>query len=404
MNTRNPNHAAWRRWLWVAAAALVLIAVLAWVLRPAALPVQTAAVARGAFEQVIEEDGVLRLLQRYTVASPTAGELQRPGLRVGDAVAAGEAVLVLRPAAPGLIDARTRAVLQQRLGSAQAARAAAEAQVARLQAALAQAQLDVRRQEALAQAQFVSPAAREQAELAQRQAQQAVAAAQAERRVADFALSEARAALSLADGGRSDNGLWALRSPVAGRVIAVHHESEGPVAAGQPLLDIGDTERMEAVVDLLSGDAARVPDGAPVTLQAGVGLPALRAHVARVEPVAFTKVSALGIEEQRVNLHIALEEPWPARRTLGDGYRVDARIVTLALPDALLVPTAALLRANGQWQVYVVATDGRARARSVTPGPRGNEFAVVEAGLQAGDRVVLYPGNGVRDGQRVVER
>ena len=395
---------SWRRWLLVGAAALLVAGVLAWALRPAPLAVQTAVVARGAFEQVIEEDGVLRLLQRYTVASPTTGELQRPGLRVGDAVAAGEAVLVLRPTAPALIDARTRAVLQQRLGSAQAARAAADAQLGRLQAALAQAQLDVRRQDALAKAQFVSPAAREQAELAQRQAQQAVAAAQAERRVADFALNEARAALSLADGGRTDGGVWTLRSPVAGRVIAVHHESEGPVAAGQPLLDIGDTERLEAVVDLLSGDAARVPEGAPVTLQVGAGLPTLRAHVARVDPVAFTKVSALGIEEQRVNLHIAFDEPWPARSTLGDGYRVDARIVTLALADALLVPTAALLRANGQWQVYVVDADDHARARSVTPGPRGSEFAVVEAGLQAGERVVLYPGNGVRDGQRVVER
>jgi HlyD family secretion protein len=400
----NNKPLALRRWLLAGAAVLAVVALLAWALRPAPLPVQTAVVVRGAFEQVIEEDGVLRLLQRYTVASPTAGELQRPGLRVGDAVAAGEAVLVLWPAAPGLIDARTRAVLLQRLGSAQAARAAADAQVARQQAALAQAQLDVRRQDELARAKFVSPAAREQAELAQRQARQAVAAAQAERRVAEFALSEARAALSLADGARSDNALWALRSPVAGRVIAVHRESEGPVAAGQPLLDIGDTERLEAVVDLLSGDAARVPEGAPVTLQIATGLPALRAHVARVEPVAFTKVSALGIEEQRVNLRIALDEPWPERRALGEGYRVDARIVTLALPDALLVPTAALLRNNGQWQVFVVDAGNRARALSVTPGPRGNEFTVVEAGLQAGVRVVLYPGNGVREGQRVVER
>lgn len=400
----NPAAPSWRRRLPIALALLATAGLLAWALRPAPLPVQTAAVVRGDFEQVIEEDGVLRLLQRYTLASPTAGELQRPGLRVGDSVAANEAVLVLRPAAPGLIDARTRAVLQQRLGSAQAALAAAEAQRARQQAALAQAELDVRRQEALARAQFVAPAAREQAELVQRQARQAVAAAEAERRVAGFGLSEARAALTLADGGRAEGGLWTLRSPVAGRVIALHRESEGPVAAGQPLLDIGDTDRMEAVVDLLSGDAARVPEGAPVTLQIGPGWPGLRAHVARVEPVAFTKVSALGIEEQRVNLRIALDEPWPERHTLGDGYRVEARIVTLSQRDALLVPTAALVRADGQWLVYGVDDRGRARARQVTPGARGSEFTRVESGLAVGDRVVLYPGNGVREGQRVVER
>ncbi|MBX3610551.1 MAG: HlyD family efflux transporter periplasmic adaptor subunit [Hydrogenophaga sp.] len=393
-----------RRWIYGGIAALAVVAALAWALRPAPLPVQTALATRGPFEQAIEEDGVLRLVQRYTVASPTAGELQRPGLRVGDTVSAGEAVVVLRPAAPGLIDARTRAVLQQRLGSAQAALAAADAQVARQQAALAQAQLDVKRQEELARAQFVSAAAREQAELNRRQAQQAVAAAQAERRVADFALHEAQAALSLADGNRSDNSLWTLRSPVAGRVIALHKESEGTVAAGQPLLDIGDTERMEAVVDLLSGDAARVPEGAAVTLQIGTGLPSLRAHVARVEPVAFTKVSALGIEEQRVNLRIALDEPWPQRRAPGDGYRVDARIVTLALPDVLRVPTAALVRAGEQWQVYLVNADERVQVQAVTPGSRGDEFTVIEQGLQAGARVVLYPGNGVRAGQRVVER
>lgn len=394
----------WRRWLPIGAAALALAALLAWALRPAPLPVQSATVQRGPFEQTIEEDGVLRLQQRYTLASPTAGELQRPGLRVGDNVAAGEAVLVLRPVAPGLIDARTRAVLQQRLGSAQAALAAADAQVARQQVTLTQARLDLQRQQALADAHFVSPAAREQAELAQRQAQQAVAAAQAERRVAAFARSEAQAALSLADGGRADSGLWTLRSPVAGRVITLHRDSEGPVSAGQALLDIGDTERLEAVVDLLSGDAARVPEGAPVTLQIGAGLPTLRAHVARVEPVAFTKVSALGIEEQRVNLRIALDEPWPERRALGDGYRVDARIVTLALREALLVPTAALLRENGRWRVFVVDGASRARLRPVTPGARGPEHTVVESGLQPGERVVLYPGNGVVEGQRVVER
>ena len=390
-----------RRWLIAAAVALPVIGLIAWALRPAALPVDTHTVAQGRFELAIEEDGVLRLVQRYTVASPTAGDLQRPGLRVGDTVAEGEALAVLRPAAPGMIDARTRAVLQERLGSARAGVSAADAQVARQQAALAQADLDVRRQEELARARFVSPAALEQAQLSRRVAQQALAAAQAERRVAAYSLSEAGAALSRAESGNPGESLWTLRSPVAGRVVALHRESAGPIAAGQPIMDLGDTSRLEAVVDLLSGDAAKVSPGAPATLQAGAGLPALPGQVTRVEPVAFTKVSALGIEEQRVNVHIALQGDLPAGTTLGEGYRVEARLVTRAVPDALQVPVAALVRSGEGWQVFVVDADQRARARPVALGDRSSDMAVVTSGLAVGDTVVRYPGNGVSEGQRV---
>lgn len=388
-----------------AAVALAIAGLLAWALRPAALPVEIATVQRGDFEQSIEEDGVLRLLQRYTVAAPTAGELLRPGLKVGDTVAEGEPLAVLRPAAPSMIDSRTREVLRQRVGSAEAALAATQAQAARSQAALAQAELDARRSEELARAQFVAPSAREQAQLNLTAARQALAGAQAEQRVAAHGLSEARAALARADsGGDASEGLWTLRSPIAGRVIAVHRDSAGPVGAGQSLMELGDTTRLEAIVDLLSGDAARVPPGAAVTLQAGSGLPALPGRVTRVEPVAFTKVSALGIEEQRVNVHVEPTAPWPGQLPLGEGYRVEARIVTLAQADALLVPNAALVRTPTGWQVFVVDEDGRARARALTLGPRGTEQAVATDGLRAGERVVLYPGNGVREGQRVRER
>lgn len=393
-----------RRWLLAAAVALPVIGLIAWALRPAALPVDTDTVAQGRFELAIEEDGVLRLVQRYTVTAPTAGDLQRPGLRVGDTVAEGEALAVLRPAAPAMIDTRTRSVLQERLGSARAGVSAADAQVARQQAALAQADLDVRRQEELARARFVSPAALEQAQLARRVAQQALAAAQAERRVAAYSLSEAGAALSRAESGNPGEGLWTLRSPVAGRVVVMHRESAGPIAAGQPIMDLGDTSRLEAVVDLLSGDAARVSPGAPATLRAGAGVPPLQGQVTRVEPVAFTKVSALGIEEQRVNVHIALQGDLPKGTALGEGYRVEARIVTRSVPEALLVPVAALVRSGEGWQVFVIDADQRARARAVTLDDRNSDVAVVTGGLAVGERVVRYPGNGVAEGQRIRER
>jgi HlyD family secretion protein len=200
MNNDKPKHRR-RVWLIAGAAVLAIAALLAWALRPAALPVETATLQRGAFEQAIEEDGVLRLLQRYTVAAPTAGELLRPGLKVGDTVAEGEPLAVLRPTAPSMIDSRTRGVLRQRVGSAEAALAAAQAQATRAQAALAQAELDARRTEELARAQFVAPSAREQAQLNLTATRQALAGAQAEQRVAVYGLNEARAALARADGG-----------------------------------------------------------------------------------------------------------------------------------------------------------------------------------------------------------
>ena len=244
-----------RRWM-AGAAALAAVAALVWAAyRPRPLDVALATVAVGRFEQVIEEDGQLRLQHRYLVSAPTAALLQRPVLQVGDGVKAGDVVAVLAPVAPTLIDARTRAVLQQRVGSAEAARAAAVARVAQLQASLAQATLEAERAAQLAQDRFIAPSARDQARLARDAAEQALRAARAEQAAAEHALGEARAALGRAEPGAGPApGLWALRSPVDGRVLKRHKESAEPVSAGQPLLEIGDTGAMEAVVDVLSGE------------------------------------------------------------------------------------------------------------------------------------------------------
>lgn len=385
------------------AAVLLLAAALAWALRPTALQVELAPVQRGLFEQTLEEDGVLRLVQRYTVAAPTSGELQRPLLKVGDAVREGDAVAVLAPAAPAMIDARTRGVLQQRVATAEAAQAASTAQVARLQTALRQAALEAERARRLAREQFVAPSVLDQATLAEEAAQQALRAGLAEQRAAASQQAEARAALARAEpAGTATTGLWTLRSPVAGQVVALHRESAGPVAAGQPLLDVGDTADMEAVVDLLSTDVGRLPPAAPVALDLGSGA-LLAGRVARIEPVAFTKVSALGVEEQRVNVHVALQRPLPDGLRLGDGFRVEARITVARVPDALRVPTAALLRVGEGWRVAVIDADGRARWRDVTIAQRSADEAVVTAGLSEGERVVRYPGNGITEGQRLRE-
>ena len=405
MNNKAINGMSQRRWLIGGLAVAALAAVLWAAYRPRPLVVETATVAEGRFEQVIEEDGRLRLQQRYTVTAPTAAQLQRTTLKVGDVVQAGDVVAVLAPSAPSMIDARTRGVLQERVGSADASLAAAVANVKRLQAALAQATLEAERADQLAKDNFIAPSARDQARLGRDAAQQALRAGQAQQAAADHALGEARAALQRAQPGSDAvaQGLWSLTSPVTGRVLKLHKESAEPVTAGQPLLEIGDTGALEAVVDVLSGDAPRIPPGAVVQLATGRAQPPLAGTVARIEPQAFTKVSALGIEEQRVNVVVALDAKAEDLQRLGDGFRVDARITLSAQDGALLVPSAALVRQGDGWQVFVVE-GGKARARTVTFKDRHADSAWVQDGLKAGEKVILYPGSAMADGQPVKER
>ncbi len=448
MNEKTPFQKS-RRWLigglLLAAAGVLVYAVY----RPRPLLVEVATVATGTFEQAIEEDGRLRISTRFVITAPTQATLLRPSLKVGDLVKAGDVLATLEPVAPQMLDARTRSVLQQRVGSADAARRAAGAQVQRAQTALAQATLEADRAAKLAADNFISPAAREQATLARQSAQQALTAAQAEQGMAVYAAAEARAALSRAEpADRADatgqgtaadkptapslptatshsTGRWDIKSPIDGQVLKLYQDSAVTVTAGQPLLDIGDTGAMEAVIDVLSGEVTQILPGAPVRLSPGSGAPAMQGKVTRVEPVAFTKVSALGIEEQRVNVIVGLESaatgaqpatagvppvagasPAATPRTavlLGDGYRVDARITVSSHARALLVPTAALVRDGQQWRVFVVA-DGHARARPVQLQDRNADVAWLKEGLREGERVVLYPGSMVSDGQAVTVR
>lgn len=401
MNNTNPSK-NYRRWLG-GALLLAAAAALVWTIyRPRPLLVEVATVSTGNFEQSIEEDGRLRLKNRYVITAPTPAELLRPTLKVGDLVRAGDLVATLVPVAPQMIDARTRSVLQQRVGSADAARRAAAAQVQRAQTALAQATLEAERATKLAQDNFISAAARDQAALARQAAQQALTAARAEQGMADFSLAEARAALSRAEPavGGSPSGRWELKSPVDGQVLKLHLDSAAQVSAGQPLLDVGNTAALEAVIDVLSGEVRQIQPGAQVTLSLGRGAAPMVGQVTRIEPVAFTKVSALGIEEQRVNVIVDLAQGSPEVQSLGDGFRVDARITLFQQPKALLVPTAALVRDADQWRVYVVEA-GRARARPVQIKDRNSEVAWLKDGLREGETVLLYPGSMVTDGQVV---
>lgn len=393
----------WRPWApWLLAGAVVA-ALAFWAFAPRPLNVDVALISKGRFEQLIQEDGQLRLKTRYAITAPMPAELLRPTLQVGDSVQPGEVVAVLLPMTSSMIDPRNHLVLQQRVGRDEAARQAAKAQLDRLSTAFEQAQLEARRATQLAQDNFLSAAARDQALLAQRAAAQALEVGRAQLRVTEFTLAESQAALSRSEPVTASARLWRIQSPIKGQVVKLHQSSGGPVSTGQPLLDIGDLYAMEAVIDVLSSDARLISPGASVRLSLGTDSWDTEGHVTRIEPAAYTKISALGIEEQRVNVLVDLA-PAPGLK-LGDGFRVDARIRLYSVENVLLVPSAALVRDGENWQVMVLQND-RARTRRVQIRDRNAETAWIHeknSTLREGEHVILYPGS-LLEGQAVKTR
>lgn len=392
------------RGLWTSAGlgAAALIAIFVWAFRPQPVPVETAESRRGLFEQTIDEDGKTRVRERYVVSAPVSGRLARVRVKAGDVVRAGVAVAELSPGAPAMIDARTARELNERVGAAEAALAQARARVARAEAALDQATTDVTRQQQLQGDGFVAVAALDQALLAARVQAKELEATRFAREGAAHDLAQARAALMRARdaaGTRRAGTAWPIESPVDGRVLRVLQESETVVGVGTPLLEIADPTQLEIVIDVLSSDGRRIAAGARVDIDAGPG-PRLVGRVRHVEPAAFTKVSALGVEEQRVNVIVDIASPSEQWRGLGDQFRIDARIVVFDRADAVLAPVAALFRDGDQWAVYVVH-DRRAHKRRVKVGGRTPNDAWIEDGLPPGARLVVYPSDSVADGTRL---
>jgi HlyD family secretion protein len=385
---------SWRRLVW-AAAALALLLFVVWAMRPEPLEVETARVARGPLRVTVDEDGVTRVRDRYAIAAPVAGRLLRATLEEGDTVAAGE--VVARIASVSL-DARTQEQARARAAAAEAAEREVGAALAQLRAELAQARRDAGRIRTLERAGAVSEQRAEQAETDVAVRDRAVVAAQARARAAEAEVRAARAALSDADPGRLAAATVTLvRSPVRGRVLRVAQESETPVAPGALLVELGDAGALEVLIDVLSADAVRIRPGMPMVIEEWGGSGVLRGRVRSVSPAAFTKVSALGVEEQRVNVLGDLLDPASG---LGAGYRVEARIVTWEAADVLTVPVGSLFRRGGGWGVFVVEAR-RVRLRAVTIDHRGEAEAEVLGGLRAGETVVLYPSDKVGEGVRV---
>lgn len=382
----------WKRSL-AALATLALVAAIAIALRPAPVPVELGSVARGDLRVTVEEEGKTRTRDRFVVSTPATGRLLRVRLEEGDAVREGDVVARLEPLP---LDERARAEARARLKAAEAAHRAAEARVRQTSTSLEQARRNHERADKLAGEGLRSPEEREQAELAEASLARELDAAKFSARAATFEAEVARATLEADLPGRPAGNVISLKSPVNGRVLRVLQESERSILAGSPVLEVGDPSNLEIVIDLLSTDAVRVKPGAAMTLDGGEGR-ILRARVRTVEPSAFTKISALGVEEQRVNVIGDLEEP-PGR--LGDAYRVEASITLWEGKGVLKVPASALFRRGSGWSVFV-KEGGRARLRSVEVGQRNPAQAQVLGGLKDGETVVLHPSDRIEDGVRV---
>lgn len=397
-----------RTWVYLATGVLAAAALLAWAFAPRPVEVEVAQATRGRFEATIDEDAKTRLRDRYVISAPLGGQLERISLREGDLVKAGDALATLAPVLPPMLDERTRRELQARVEVAEAQVLRTNARIERAKVSLQQAGNELSRSKQLAQQGFVSPTKVDNDRLAVLAAQKEIDAAVSERNVARHEVEQARAALIAVRGiERGESRRLVLRAPIDGRVLRVTQPSEAAVALGTPLLELGDTRRLEIVAELLTTDALKTPPGSRVVVERWGGEGLLEGRVRLVEPAGFTKISALGVEEQRVRVLIDITSPPGRWEALGDGFRVGVRIVTLSLDDVMRVPVSAVFPVpeseDGGMAVFKVV-DGRARLVPIQLGARNGAEAWVQGGLQPGDVVVVYPSAAVTDGVRVAVR
>jgi HlyD family secretion protein len=392
---------AWMKNVRVLAAVLIVGVIAAMALWPESIEVDLAAVERRDLEVTIDEEGETRVRDRFVVSATVGGRLERIELEPGDPVSKGAVVARLVPADAPLLDPRSRAELTAAVEAARAALIQTQAERDRADATLANARDLLRRREQLVEVGAISREDLQTARTAVQTAESAVRAAAATVDQAGHQLELARARLLAggAGGGRAVD----LRAPVSGVVLKRYHESEAVVPAGEPLVEIGDPSRIEVVSDVLSTDAVRVSPGQKVHIVQWGGGHTLDAKVRRVEPSGFMKVSALGVEEQRVNVIVDFVDPATAGRALGDGYRVEVQIVTWQGRDVVTAPVGSLFRAGDGWATFVVAGN-RAERRTVELDHRNDAFGEIVKGLQPGDTVVLHPPDTLTDGARITAR
>lgn len=397
----------WRRFvIWGALAAAVIVG-LAFAFRPQAVPVDFAAVEKGALIVTIDEEAETRVQDVFVLSAPVTGRLRRIEAEAGDFVAAGETVVAqIEPADPSFLDVRSETQARAAVQAAESALTLARAELDEAMAESEFAASELRRAEALIRNETISQRALDDARRVFKTRSAAVTTARAAVAMRQFELAEAQALLVSPTETQDLHGNCAcltITAPVSGQILRLIRESEVIVQAGEPLMDIGDPGSLEIVADLLSSDAVRVEPGDAVIIEEWGGTVPLAGEVRRIEPFGFTKVSALGIEEQRVNVIIDITDPPERWGRLGHGYRVETRIVLWRDDDVFKVPLTALFRDGTNWALFV-EEDGRARRRIVELGQSNGLEAQIATGLTIGERVVLHPSDRVVDGVLIEAR
>jgi len=385
-----------RSFMILAAVAAAILIVLAF--RPKPVQVETARAVKGPLQVTVDEDGETRAHDRFTLAAPIAGRLSRIELHEGDTVGPDTVIATISPLP---IDAREAAEIRARIQAAEARKREAEQQLARWESDHAQAQRDLNRARALAKDRIIAQQELEQAENKQTGTAKEMEAARfrVESAAADVEREKA-GLISLETQQTHASRVVALRPAARSRILRILEKSERVVPYGTPIVILSNPNKIEIVVDLLSTDAVKVKPGAPVIIENWGGPKPLRARVRTIEPYGFTKVSALGVEEQRANIIADFIDP---PNGLGDGYRVDARVVIWESPNVLKIPASALFRVGQQWSAFVI-DNGRARLRPVEVGHRNASEAEITQGLAEGLEVILHPANDLKDDARVIPR
>lgn len=390
----------WKKALFWGVAVLLLIA-MAWIsTRPVPVLVDVGEVIKGPLVVTVSDDGRTRIKERYVTSSPISGRLSRIRLDEGAPVVAGETLIAtIAPNDPDPLDARTRAQSEALVRTAKAAFQRAEAELQGAQSDEKFARNEWKRHRDMRNEGLISQALFEEMEYRLHTATSGLKAAEMSIQVARHELEQARAALSHTTASLEEGQMpepFEIRSPITGAVLRVLQESSVVVTPGTQLLELGDPKDLEVIVDVLSSDAVKIQAGARVLLEHWGGEPALNGVVRLVEPSAFTKISALGVEEQRVWVVIDFTDPWEQRPNLGDGYQLEPRIVILEKPDVLKVPTGALFRHGGEWHTFVVTNQSVAERRSVEKGASNGFETEILSGLAEGEVIIVHPSEEIR--------
>jgi HlyD family secretion protein len=397
-----------KSWFWPIALGLVLVVGLTFAFWPRPVGVDIAAASEGPMTVAIEDDGITRVREVYVLSAPIAGKMLRIQAHAGDTIEAQKTVIAtIEPVEPAFLDTRSRQQLEFTVAAARSARDLAEANVRGREADLRLARKELERLRPIVAKGYASSARLDAAEASVATLDAAVATAQAALRQRAFEVKTAEAALIVPSSEARPRGeracCFTLRAPINGQILRVVHESEGVVAQGAPLVEVGDPADLEIVVDLLSTDAVKVAPGDDVKITRWGGDGPLNGKVRRIEPFGTTKISSLGIEEQRVNVIIDITDPHDVWTRLGHGYQIDASIIRWQSDRVLLVPVGALFRRGAEWAVFQVV-DGRARLATIKVGHMNDETAEVLDGLKPGDMVISHPGERIADGVWVVTR